>query len=313
MHACVSSKCQPLKVCPVASLRLIFACATSPRLDLLPFLPFPAFTAQILDVTCIRGPAEAPQVYPLQSQRGGRAGTNYGSLGIAFTVEKQQVTVKSIKSNSPAAFDGSLKVGDVVVRIDNRPVATTEAGLKEQELGEPGKPVTLTIERKGFLGIEQRIVVIRRPRGQDGGPQSLKGAERGSKDDNQGFMESAAYAAGFQVGLQFAGQRLGRGLGLHGIAGRRRKDACLSLLPLRAVVAASSSPLSTNTSSALCCSNTTQTLITMRRMTWADLYVPRLQQRLQHRKAEFVRKLMPWALLCQRIPFLNFNRLESWA
>ena len=61
MHACVSSKCQPLKVCPVASLRLIFACATSPRLDLLPFLPFPAFTAQILDVTCIRGPAEAPQ------------------------------------------------------------------------------------------------------------------------------------------------------------------------------------------------------------------------------------------------------------
>jgi len=309
MHACVSSKCQPLKVCPVASLRLIFACATSPRLDLLPFLPFPAFTAQILDVTCIRGPAEAPQVYPLQSQRGGRAGTNYGSLGIAFTVEKQQVTVKSIKSNSPAAFDGSLKVGDVVVRIDNRPVATTEAGLKAQELGEPGKTVTLTIERKGFLGIEQRKVVIRRPRG----PKSLKGAERGSKDDNQGFMESAAYAAGFQVGLQFAGQRLGRGLGLHGIAGRRRKDACLSLLPLRAVVAASSSPSSTNTSSALCCSNTTQTLITMRRMTWADLYVPRLQQRLQHRKAEFVRKLMPWALLCQRIPFLNFNRLESWA
>ena len=311
MHACVSSKCQPLKVCPVASLRLIFACATSPRLDLLPFLPFPAFTAQILDVTCIRGPAEAPQVYPLQSQRGGRAGTNYGSLGIAFTVEKQQVTVKSIKSNSPAAFDGSLKVGDVVVRIDNRPVATTEAGLKEQELGEPGKPVTLTIERKGFLGIEQRIVVIRRPRGQDGGPQSLKGAERGSKDDNQGFMESAAYAAGFQVGLQFAGQSLGRGLGLHDIAGRRRKDACISLLTLRAVFAASSSPSSTNTTSTLCCSNTTPTPITARPVTWADLYVPRLQ-RLRHRRGEFVRKLMPWASLCQRIPFAWAARDSGW-
>jgi hypothetical protein len=40
MHAFVSSKCEPLKVCPVASLRLNAACATSPRLDLLPPLPF---------------------------------------------------------------------------------------------------------------------------------------------------------------------------------------------------------------------------------------------------------------------------------
>ncbi len=268
----------------------------------------------MLDVTCIRGPAEAPQVYPLQSQRGGCAGTNYGSLGIAFTVEKQKITVekqqvivKSIKSNSPAAFDGDLKVGDVVVRIDNRPVATTEAGLKAQELGEPGKTVTLTIERKGFLGIEQRKVVIRRPRG----PKSLKGAERGSKDDNQGFMESAAYAAGFQVGLQFAGQSLGRGLGLHDIAGRRRKDACISLLTLRAVFAASSSPSSTNTTSTLCCSNTTPTPITARPVTWADLYVPRLQ-RLRHRRGEFVRKLMPWASLCQRIPFAWAARDSGW-
>ena len=219
------SKCDPLKVCPVASLRMMLH--AQPPLVLICFLPFPfplahllfshllspfSLRAQMLDVTCIRGPAEAPQVNPPQSQRGGREGTNYGSLGIVLTVEKQQVIVKSIKNNSPAAYDGGLKVGDVVVRIDNRPVATTEAGLKAQELGEPGKPVTLTIERKGFLGIEQRIVVIRRPWRQDGGPKSFKGAESGSKDDNQGFLESAAYAAGFQVGLQFAGQRLGKGL-----------------------------------------------------------------------------------------------------
>ena len=216
MHACVSSKCETLKESPVASLLLMLH--ARPPLVLICCLPFPfplahlvfshllspfSLRAQMLDVTCIRGPAEAPQVNPLQSQRGGREGTNYGSLGIAFTVDKQQVTVKSIKHNSPAAYAGGLKVGDVVVRIDNRKVATTEAGLKTQELGEPGKPVTLTIERKGFLGIEQRIVVIRRPWGQDGGSKSLKGAESGSKDENQGFLESAAYAAGFQVGLRF--------------------------------------------------------------------------------------------------------------
>ena len=61
-------------VCPVDSLRLNSACATSPRLGLLPSLPFPSahlvvshllspcpLRPQMLDVTCIRGYAEAPQ------------------------------------------------------------------------------------------------------------------------------------------------------------------------------------------------------------------------------------------------------------
>jgi hypothetical protein len=100
------------------------------------------------------------------------------------------------------------------------------------------------------------------------------------------------------------------------VGGETMQVSRLSPLPLRAVFAASSSLSSSNPSSALCCSNTTPTRMTTRPMTWADLYVPRLQPKvekqrlLQHRKGECVRKVMPRASLCQRISLLNFNRLR---
>ena len=131
-------------------------------------------------------------------------------LGIAFAVEEHRVTVAAIKPNSYAASNGNLRVGDVVLQIDYKPVATTLAGLKTQALGEPGKPVTLTIQRSGFLGDEHRIMVIKRGDQGGGSARSSKaftgsGSEGPGKDGEHGFIEGAAYVLGFKV-------RLGRAL-----------------------------------------------------------------------------------------------------
>ena len=169
-------------------------------------LPCFANLAQTLDVACTREPAEAASGADPLALLGGSFRAADG-LGIAFSVEERKVTVAGIKPDSYAASNGNLRVGDVVLQIDYKPVATTLAGLKTQALGEPGKPVTLTIQRSGFLGDEQRIIVIKRPGSQGGGSARSSRAFNEGKDGEHGIFESAAYAVGFKVRLGLSEQR----------------------------------------------------------------------------------------------------------
>ena len=73
----------------------------------------------------------------------------YGGLGIEITKDNLGIRVVSPIDDTPA-YDAGILPGDLIVRIDNRPVSRmTLTDAVNTMRGEPGTSITLTIIRKG--------------------------------------------------------------------------------------------------------------------------------------------------------------------
>ncbi len=73
----------------------------------------------------------------------------YGGLGIEITKDNLGIRVVSPIDNTPA-HDAGIQPGDLIVRIDNRPVSRmTLTDAVNNMRGEPGTEITLTIIRQG--------------------------------------------------------------------------------------------------------------------------------------------------------------------
>ncbi len=73
----------------------------------------------------------------------------YGGLGIEITKENLGIRVVSPIDGTPA-YDAGIKPGDLIVRLDNRPVSRmTLTDAVNTMRGEPGTDITLTIIRQG--------------------------------------------------------------------------------------------------------------------------------------------------------------------
>ena len=132
---------------------------------------------------------------------------NVSDVGIEFSIEGQKakkVLIASIAPHGLAAREGSLRVGDHVLEIDQIPVATNMAAIRTQVRGEKGKPVLIKIERDSFLGPDMKIVRITRnvvPDQSKSAPAPKPLLASSYRPQDGGFLEDAAYSVGLQVAV----------------------------------------------------------------------------------------------------------------
>jgi putative serine protease PepD len=93
-------------------------------------------------------PIEQVQVTTAQILRSGKAQYPIIGANVRGTEKLDGATVESISPGMPAA-DANLKVGDVIRKVDGKPVTGSIDLVVAIRSHQPGEKVTLTVERKG--------------------------------------------------------------------------------------------------------------------------------------------------------------------
>jgi len=93
-------------------------------------------------------PVEQVQITSAQILKTGKAQYPIIGANVRGTAKLDGATVDSITPGMPAA-DADLKVGDVIRKVDGKPVTSSIDLVVAIRSHVPGEKVTLTIERKG--------------------------------------------------------------------------------------------------------------------------------------------------------------------
>jgi hypothetical protein len=171
-----------------------------PPLVLICFLPFPfsfahlvfshllspfSLRVQMLNVTCIRGPAEAPQENGQKRASVGSPGGQKASspsiahttaantgfslsamfdqgiaavggsvgIGVALAIKNGAVVISSIgKGGGADKTGGKIQVNDEIVEIDGKPVEQKLEAVQQKLLGARGSEIKLRLKRYGVFG-----------------------------------------------------------------------------------------------------------------------------------------------------------------
>lgn len=74
-----------------------------------------------------------------------------GTLGVRLRGRERGVEITAVMPNSPAAEAG-VRVGDLVLRVDNTPVANTDELVRMVQANPAGSVIELEIDRQGLRG-----------------------------------------------------------------------------------------------------------------------------------------------------------------